>query len=112
MPSPWTLKDGSNSGAPPGIFGPWNRRQLQSMRLKIRINGCPRRARAKEKPAGLSRRASGLPQRGERGCLRVWAAGYASHLGRRFAIAAAPLTSPDVARSGPARAYGTLRAAE
>jgi hypothetical protein len=63
VPSPWTLKEGSNGGAPPDIFGLRNRPQLQDIRLKGRINSRPPplgqengSIRAKARPAGLIRR--------------------------------------------------------
>jgi hypothetical protein len=44
-------------------------------------------------------------------CVRAWAAGLPSCMGSRLAIALRCWLPPDVARSGPERAYGTFRAA-
>jgi hypothetical protein len=52
----WTFKEGLNSGGLPDFPGRFHRPHPKSIGLKGSVNSSPRPAKAKEKPAGLSRR--------------------------------------------------------
>ena len=63
MLSPWTLREGANSGGPPDFVG-----RLRQRRPKASLNNSfPNPPKPKEKPAGVKRRACGLRRRCERG---------------------------------------------
>jgi hypothetical protein len=52
----WIFKEGLNSGGPPDFLGRFHRPLPKSIGLKGSVNSSPRPEKAKEKPAGLSRR--------------------------------------------------------
>src|SRR5712671_3238702 len=54
--SPWTFKDGANSGGPLDFPGRRNRSHLETSGRRGRASRSPRPAKAKEKPAGKTGR--------------------------------------------------------
>src|SRR5260221_8921370 len=59
----WTFKEVSKSGGPPDLCGR-SHRWRRSKNLKGKISSLPHQLKAKEKPAGLSRRLSLRHERG------------------------------------------------